>query len=149
RLARRSHLWPMGLPSKLPSASRRVWRAEVPYGNRSLAPRRRSPDRGYIRRTLPERRAWLRLFDVMGPCFRHILVVSWPSNPFPSRWAVAAELVGRPGQSDVWFAGGLHPIWTAARRHLCGFRPPVVAVVYPLRSAEPRSGGTRPPFHSI
>src|SRR5260370_36704286 len=58
-------------------------------------------------------------------------------NPFACRSAPAAGLVGGPGQDVVWFASGSHSFWTAARRHLRGFRSTVVALVYQFRSAEP------------
>src|SRR5262249_30910139 len=108
--------------------------ADAGHGN---AFSHRSTDRGYIRCALPERRAWLRLFDGMGPRFRHLLVVFWSSDAIPCGRPPASGLVGGPGQELIWFAGGSHSFWTVTRRYLRGFRSTVVATVYPLRSAEP------------
>src|SRR5215831_5664303 len=120
----------MGLLWKILSPPGRIWRAGVPCGERGFAVCRRSPDRGCFRRALSERCAWLWLFDGMGPCFRHTLVVSWSPHVVPGRQALAARLVGRPGQQVVRFAGGPHPFWADAWRHLRRLRSLVVAIVY-------------------
>src|SRR5215469_3772693 len=127
----------MGLLQKLLPASRRVWRAWIADSGRGFAFSHRSTDRDYIWCALPERRAWLRLFDGMGPRFWHLLVVFGPSDTFPGRRAPASGLVCGPGEELVWFAGGSHSFWTVARRYLRGFRSTVVATVYPLRSTDP------------